>query len=117
MQVLRGFSAEERGLAQEVRGVNDQGLAFPMPPQGAHPLAQMAVRTAIHRNDPRVVNHLVEDHDVLLRLEQLDILVVRCRGHRWPRIESQDAPNLEASRTKIVDPTPGCGLVPSDSTP
>src|SRR5713101_6595201 len=100
MQVLRGFSGEERGLTQEVRGVNDQRLAFPMAPRVAHPLAQLAVRTAIQRNDPRVVNHLVKDHDVLTCLEQLDILVVRCRGHRWCRIEEKETKNVEECRKK-----------------
>jgi hypothetical protein len=48
--------------------------------------------TAIERNDAGVVNHLVEDHEVIARLEQLDVLVVAARDDRGPGVEPEDAP-------------------------
>ena len=47
------------------------------------------VRLVDNRNDPRVVNHLLEDDDVVLTLEDLEVAVV---ARPYPRHAITDAP-------------------------
>src|SRR5438093_785196 len=42
------------------------------------------MRTPVHRHDARVVNHLVQYRDVLVRLDELDVVVVHHRQHGRP---------------------------------
>src|SRR5215471_15909153 len=49
------------------------------------------MRTSVERNDPRIVDHLVDDRDISGSLEQLDIVVVGARGHRRSGIKPEDA--------------------------
>jgi hypothetical protein len=58
-----------------VKRVDEERRAFPVPDAIAHPAASRAMRPAVKRHDTRVVNHLVEDDDVVLRLDQLHIVV------------------------------------------
>jgi hypothetical protein len=43
------------------------------------------------RDDPRVVDHLVHEHDVIGRLQNLHVVVIRPREHRRPGVEQQAA--------------------------
>src|SRR5215467_13887891 len=49
------------------------------------------MRTSVERNDPRIVDHLVDDRDISRSLEQLDIVVVGARGQRRSGIKTEDA--------------------------
>jgi len=50
-----------------------------------------AAQPAAEGDDPRAVDHLVENHDVIPRLHQLHVVVVGARDHRRPRVEADDA--------------------------
>ena len=82
-------------LRGEIDGVDDQRLAFPVAARVAEQPGHAPVRTPIHRHDPRVVNHLVQNHDVIARLEELHVVVVDRRDHRWTRGSPENAPLLE----------------------
>ena len=49
------------------------------------------MRAPVERDDAGVVDHLVEDHHGVGRLEQLHVVVVGARRHRRPAVEAQDA--------------------------
>ena len=49
------------------------------------------MRAPVQRDDARVVDHLVEDDHVVGCLEQLHVVVVGARRHRWPRVEAEQA--------------------------
>jgi hypothetical protein len=69
MQSASRLSASERRLSKEILRVHDQRVAFPAGAGVSHPLTDRSVRTAVERDDPRIVNHLVVDHDVIGGLE------------------------------------------------
>ena len=50
------------------------------------------MRAPIKRDDARIVDHLVEDDHGVWGLEELHVVVVCTREHRWSGIESEDAP-------------------------
>ena len=77
----------------EIDRLNDERIAFPVAARVAQPLfdAGPDVRTPVHRNDPRVVNHLDENHDVAGHLQDLIVMVVEARHHR-ARQTTRDAP-------------------------
>src|SRR5262245_30060323 len=84
-------SPAKTGPAVEVRRVDDERVALPLAARIAQPRphAGRDVRTAVQRNDPRVVNHLVGDDDVARHLKDLDEIVVRTGHHRRTGIEGQ----------------------------
>ena len=49
------------------------------------------MRTTVGRDDARVVDHLVDDHDVARSLQNLQVVVVGARDHRRPGVEAHDA--------------------------
>ena len=72
------------GLAVEVRRLDDQRVAFPVPRAIAHvgANARRQVRPAVERDDARLVDHLVADGDVARELENLVAVVVDDRKRR-----------------------------------
>jgi len=91
MGVLGGSPLRERRVAAEIRGVDDERVALPPAARVARPLRERAVWTTVSRDDARVVNHLVQQHDVIRMLNDLDVLVVPARKHLRARIEPHDA--------------------------
>ena len=80
-------------LVGEVRRLDHQGVAVPVAARVAHPLADAGrqVAAAVERHDARVVHHLVQDHDVVGRLEDLQVLVVAGRDDRRTGVEPEQA--------------------------
>src|SRR5688572_7129586 len=76
----------ETDLVGEVRRIDDERRAFPAAARITEPLPDLwsDMRTAVERDDARVVNHLVENHDISRRLENLVIVVVRTGNHWQP---------------------------------
>jgi len=64
-------------------------VAVPVPTRVSRPLPNSVIqaRAAVERNDPRCVNHLGDQRDIVLSLEHLHVLVVAARRKRRPRIE------------------------------
>ena len=56
----------------------------------------------VHRYDPHVVHHLVEQHHVARRLEDLHVVVVAARQHRRPGAEAEQAPLGHPARLGAV---------------
>src|SRR5712671_3982595 len=81
----------ETCLAFEVDRFNDQRVALPVAPRITPPKRDVPMWTSVERNDPRIVDHLVDDRDKSGTLEQLDIVVVGARGHRRSGIKAKDA--------------------------
>src|SRR5438876_173239 len=54
------------------------------------------MRTPVHRHDARVVNHLVQYRDVLVRLDELDVVVVHHRQHGRPGGRPLNTPYAQA---------------------
>jgi hypothetical protein len=49
------------------------------------------VRPPVQWDDSGIVNHLVEHHHVVARLDELHVLVVPAGRHGWPRVVSKEA--------------------------
>src|SRR5262245_52382498 len=81
----------ETRLAFEVDRFNDQRVALPVAPRITPPKRDVPMWTSVERNDPRIVDHLVDDRDKSGTLEQLDIVVVGARRHRRSGIKAKDA--------------------------
>ena len=92
-QVL-GAALQPR-LRRVVRCRDDERVALEPAPGVAVPQTQapVALRTAVERDDPYVVNHLLQDRHVIRRLENLEVAVVP--GHQ-PRHAIGDAALAEA---------------------
>src|SRR4029079_13165197 len=73
----------------------------------ARPLRERAVWTTVNRDDPRVVDHLVEDHDVAGRLNDLEGVVVGTGDHRRTRVEAEDASIDQAQIFRVVEDAGG----------
>ena len=75
-QVLAGSS--KRILAVEVRRLDHQRIALPAAARDADPLAKALrrLRAPVERDDPRVVDHLGENHGLARRLHDLIVGVV-----------------------------------------
>ena len=73
-------------LVVEIRGVHDERVALPTTARIScpHSKRRRRVRPAVERHDPRRVNHLVMNHDAVVRLDNLDVLVVADADHRRP---------------------------------
>src|SRR5471032_1055447 len=74
VQVRGGLVLEAR-LRRVVRAVHDERVAFPVAARVAEPLtdALIDVRTPVERHHANVVDHLLADRDVVLRLENLEV--------------------------------------------
>ena len=81
---VRRSPIPKRRLVVEVRGLDDERVAFPVPARVAVPMANGLgqVRTAVERNHPHVMDVLVEDGDDAGRLEDLIRVVVPGRERR-----------------------------------
>ena len=92
-QVQVGARPSERGLAQEVRGNDDERVALPAPARVADPLPEPVRQgcASVEGDDAGVVHHLVEDDDVVGGLEELHVVVVDARRHRRTRVEPEEA--------------------------
>ena len=66
----------------EARGVDHQRLALPATANGAVPLWHRARRAVAQWDDASVAEHLVDDHDVVRRLQDLVVRVVAQPEHR-----------------------------------
>ena len=75
------------------------------------------MRAPVERNDARVVHHLVEQHHVVLGLEQLHVLVVAAGRHRRAGVEADDATHLQRVRTHVLDPAAGGDVVHEQPAP
>ncbi|PYR17513.1 MAG: hypothetical protein DMF94_23480 [Acidobacteria bacterium] len=62
------------------------------------------MRTAGQADDSGTVDHLVEDHDVVGRLNDLHVVVVRARHHRRSRVEPEDAAFRQRTLFRVVVP-------------
>src|SRR5207247_10843463 len=69
-------------LSVEVYGFNHQGATFPVTSGVAHPLTDVFMRTSIQRYDADVMYHLGDDHQRIVSLHQLIVIVVKRRQHR-----------------------------------
>src|SRR6266849_5935367 len=94
MKMLAG--ASEVCLVRKVDGIDDQRIARPVAARVAHPPPDGSMRTPVHRDDARVMNHLVENHDVVGELDELDVVVVDARQHRRTRDRPQETPLVQA---------------------
>src|SRR5262249_32926066 len=85
---------------REIDGIYDECLTLPSAAGIAGPLSERPMWTPIHRHDARVVDLLVQDDEIVARLEELHVLVVARRdrrNHRRARIPAQDASVPDAS--------------------
>ena len=64
------------------------------------------MRPSIQRDDANRVNHLVEQGHVLRRLEDLHVVVVSARQHRWAGVQAKQAPRCQAD---VLPRTGGAG--------
>ena len=83
-------------LPLEVDRLDHERVALPAAARVADPAWERAMRAAIKRDDPCLVNHLGLKNDVVARLDDLHIVVVRARDHRRPGVEPEEAPVGEA---------------------
>ena len=60
-------------------------------------LTGLSVGAAVEGNNPCVVDHLVQDDDVPGYLQNLHVVVIGSRHHRWSRVEAHQAPVGQAS--------------------
>ena len=76
--------ASEVRLTREIGGIDNQRASFPMATRVPHPLADVLRKMgpSIQRDDARVVDLLVENHDISRSLDQLKIVVIT-RGRHW----------------------------------
>ena len=116
MQPRRSDAASKAGLAQEVGRVDDERVTVPVAAGVAHPLprALRQMRPSIERHDARAVHHLVQQDDVVRRLDQVDVLVVARGRHRGTGIEAEDAPDRKHARAEVVDESAVCRRVAID---
>jgi len=76
--------ALELCLVREVRGIDDERIALPVPNGVAHPFPDgRRYMLGIHADDPNVMHHLDEDHDRRRRLHDLFQVVVEVVRQRW----------------------------------
>ena len=70
---------QEVALRREIRGLDDECVAFPLAAGIPAPLADglAEVGTTIERNDPRVVVGLHQEHDIAGRLDNLIVTILR----------------------------------------
>ena len=99
VQVLARSS--ELALLREIRRLDDQRVAFPAASRVAVPELDVLVhvRTAVHRDDARIVRHLAEEHHALRRLDDLVVVVVAGAHLRHAEV---DAAFAEAAIFRIV---------------
>jgi len=92
--------ALQAGLAAEVDRVHDERVAFPVSARIAHPLPHVLGKrggAVVDRDDPRFVNHLVVNHHVARRLDDLVVAVVA-------RLQEADARSAEG-QAAFADPS------------
>src|SRR5262249_41112076 len=89
-------------LVGEVGRVDDERVALPMPDRISHPALDLFRQVlSAHADDPRIVDHLVEDHHRVTRLHDLLQIVVEVIGQRgWSRrrTEPEQTPLSEGTR-------------------
>ena len=67
----------------EVGGLHDQGVTLPVPDRIPQPLPDLRrIVLGVHPDDPRIVVHLGQDHDVVFGLHDPLLVVVEDRQHR-----------------------------------
>ena len=99
----------------EVRRVDDQRVALPPPDRIAGPLPDLrrqmrhGAPLGLHPHHARVVDHLDQDHDVVLGLDDRLVVVVAARERRRGAGEPHDATLLGQQRLRTVE---GSGSVP-----
>ena len=83
---LLGGRSEEHAAPVPVRGLDHQGVAFPVAARRSAPEPDAVVerRPAIERNDAGLVHHLALDRDVVLGLEDLMVVEVERVGSDQP---------------------------------
>ena len=96
-RVVSRTRTAEAGLAQEVRRVDHQRVAVPASARVSRVLREPDVGTAVERDDARVVHHLVHNHDVVRRLQDQHVVVVRAGHHRRTGVEPQETPVGQAA--------------------
>src|SRR3954466_10888790 len=82
-------------MVPEVLRLDDERVPLPAATRRSHPLTDAAMRPAVERNDPRVVDHLVDDRHVRGVLDDLHVVVVRTGHHRRSRVEADKAPLVD----------------------
>ena len=60
------------------------------------------MRTAVHRDDPRVVIHLEQQDHVVRRLHDLHVVVVAARLERWSGAEPEQAALRQPAILRII---------------
>ena len=98
-----GLAAPEDGQGAAVDGdevgrLDDQRVALPAAARVPQPLPNPSVRMRppVERDDPGVVDHLDEDHDITRRLEDLVVVVVEAGHHRAGQ-PARDAPLVQVA--------------------
>src|SRR5206468_885702 len=98
VRAAAGATGQEQdgALRRVVGGLDDERVAFPVTAGIAVPLLNVRrkVRTPVERDDARVVDGLLEDRHVILRLEDLDVAVV---ARAEPRGAKADAALRQAT--------------------
>ena len=106
--------AADARLVGEVRRLDDQRVAFPVPARVAQVLTQALaeMRTPVERNDARVVNHLVGEDEGVGRLQDPIAVAVRNRHHAADDA-ARDAPIVEREVLGAVEGTvPEAAAIP-----
>ena len=90
----------------KVRRLDDERIAFPPSDRIAHPGAEVWRETFTpDPDDPDIVHHLDEDHDVIPRLHDLIVVVVEVvgqHGRSGVRAERHDAALAEWTELRVV---------------
>ncbi len=94
-QMQSGIRAAHARLLGEVRRVDDERSAFPTATRIALPAWNRTRWGSACRNDSRVMNHLVEDDHCAVGLDDLDVVVVHARQHRWSGRGPKQTPLVE----------------------
>src|SRR5262249_6131157 len=106
----------DRNAGKEVGGLYDKCVAFPVSSRISHPRANPCIRmcTVVHRNDARLVDHLVTKDDVTWTLHNLVPRVVTVGQHRSHQTAS-DAAIPKAFIFPGIVAAPGCACTGASS--
>ena len=103
LQLLAVRPVRRADAVGEIRRLDDERVAFPVAARVAHVLPDVRadVRTAVERDDARVVDHLVADDDLVRCLHDAQAVAVQHR--RDARDPARDAAIVEREVAEVVE--------------